>query len=768
MKARLIIYIFLSFVLLPALRGQTSTLDSLLSRIKESRPDTNRVALLVEAGKYYLLKPGNEKRDLDSAFSFFDPAIALSRSLHSDKWINESLKWKGDCYLEGYDLVRGEACFRVVTDFYRRAGDKIEEGRTWYRLGDCIPELNGKFLDEKARIYEKARSCYLATPDTVKVLDLTKQMAEEHLKANRIDLAEQELLTALAGYKRIRYRGLYYTYDLLRAVFRIKGDAEREVYYAIEMIKSLELSQDYWRAPDFYATAAQTYCMARMYDQSLVACRKAIAYLNERRDDYNYYIILAIAVRYAVRDLIYKDSASAALDFFTAVNRLHPPVLVWQREEALWGFGQCYGALGKYELAEREYAKLGRLVDSFSRSPKGFETFLSPEIVYSDYLSIGHHYLLMHQYAKADLYLDKIPEYPSYPVGAAQRVEFELVRSQIDSGLGNYRSALQHFWLHKKLSDSLYAVDKNKQVQELQIKYETEKKDQGLRLQADNIQLLTKQNQLQTIQSEKSTILRNVMIGGLAALLLLVGIVYNRYQMKRRNIMQLEYQKREILEKNRSLEKLLHDNEWLLREVHHRVKNNLQVVMSLLSSQSAYLHDEAAFDAVMNSRHRIQAMSLIHQKLYKSDGVSNIDMREYIGDLVDYLKDSFETVGRVGVDLRIEAVFLDVLQAVPVGLILNEVITNAFKHAFPFSSEDRISIRLERKGEDELLLYIADNGRGLGPDTHQREQQSFGMILIQGLVEDLEGCVEIMGGAGTVYIIGFRQVHPGTKSVSVV
>jgi two-component system, sensor histidine kinase PdtaS len=763
MKASLFIYSLLFFAFLPAGRGQTVSVTSLLTRIAESRPDTGRVALLLEAGKYYLLRPGNEKKDLDSAFSFFGPALALSRSLHSDKWINESLKWQGDCYLEGYDLVRGEACFRIVTDYYRRNGNRPEEGWTWWRLGDCIPELNGRFIDEKARIFARAKSCYQDANDSEKVLDLLKKIADEHLKENKIDLAERELLAALAGYKRMHYPNLHYTYDMLRAVYRIKGKTGLEVYYAIEMIKSVEFTRDFWRAPDFYASAGQTYCVARMYDQSLVACRKAISYLNVREDYYTYYQIMGVAVRYGIRDLLYKDSASAALDFLKEITRLHPPVLVWQREEALWGFGQCYMAQGDYGRAEKEYSRLSSLVDSFSKRPAGFESFLSPEIFYMDYLSISHLYVLMHQYAKADLYLHRIPEFPSYPVGPTQRVEFELVRAQIDSGLGDYRSALQHFWYHKKLSDSLYAADKNRQVQELEIKYETEKKDKDLRLQADNIQLLTKQNQLQNIQSEKSAILRNVMIGGLAVLLLLVGVVYNRYQIKRRNILQLERQKVEILEKNRSLEKLLHDNEWLLREVHHRVKNNLQVVMSLLSSQSAYLHDEAAFNAVMKSRHRIQAMSLIHQKLYKSHDVSSIDMQEYIGDLVDYLKDSFETVGRVGVELQIETVFLDVLQAVPVGLILNEAITNAFKHAFPFSGEDRISIRLEKKGKDELLLIVADNGRGLGPDIPTHEQQSFGMLLIRGLVEDLEGRLDIMGGPGTVYTVRFRQVQPGTK-----
>ena len=127
---------------------------------------------------------------------------------------------------------------------------------------------------------------------------------------------------------------------------------------------------------------------------------------------------------------------------------------------------------------------------------------------------------------------------------------------------------------------------------------------------------------------------------------------------------------------------LLKDKEWLIKEVHHRVKNNLQMVISLLNSQSIYLNDEAAVVAIQESQRRMHAMSLIHQKLYQSENVGVIDMRAYINEFISYLKDIFETGSSIRFEQDVDPIKLDVGQAVPVGLILNEVITNSIKYAF--------------------------------------------------------------------------------------
>jgi two-component sensor histidine kinase len=246
-------------------------------------------------------------------------------------------------------------------------------------------------------------------------------------------------------------------------------------------------------------------------------------------------------------------------------------------------------------------------------------------------------------------------------------------------------------------------------------------------------------------------------------------MVYARYYSNKRKNRQLNAQKQEIDQQNMELQELNHEQtllleekELLLREIHHRVKNNLQVITSLLLSQSEFLRDQAAIDIMKESQRRVQTMSLIHQKLYNSGNLSTIYMPEYIGELVDYLKDSFVLRQKVSFILDIEKIGLDVSKAVPLGLILNEVITNAFKYAFPHSSEDRVCIRLLSIG-DLISLEVKDNGRGLPKDFDLTTGSSFGMILMRGMAEDLQGIFEVDGTDGTSISIRFNSQASAKK-----
>jgi two-component sensor histidine kinase len=170
-----------------------------------------------------------------------------------------------------------------------------------------------------------------------------------------------------------------------------------------------------------------------------------------------------------------------------------------------------------------------------------------------------------------------------------------------------------------------------------------------------------------------------------------------------------------IKNKNGQLQHLLTEKDWLVKEIHHRVKNNLQIVMSLLNSQSAYIDNELALTAIHDSQHRVHAMSLIHQKLYGLENVSSIDMSVYIRELVTYLADSFNTGQRIHFELKLEPLEMDVSQAVPLGLILNEAITNSFKYGFPDGRSGVMSILLGMSTPDHYSLIISDNGIGMPP-----------------------------------------------------
>jgi two-component sensor histidine kinase len=165
----------------------------------------------------------------------------------------------------------------------------------------------------------------------------------------------------------------------------------------------------------------------------------------------------------------------------------------------------------------------------------------------------------------------------------------------------------------------------------------------------------------------------------------------------------------------------------------------------------------AALTAIHDSQHRVQAMSLIHQKLYGSGNLSSIDMSFYIRELVSYLADSFDTGQRIRFELDIKSLEMDVSQAVPLGLILNEAITNSIKYAFPDNRDGIISISLSPTSPQYCLLSIADNGIGMPQHFNNKKPGSLGMSLMTGLSEDLDGNFSIQNNNGTTIKILFPK-----------
>lgn len=246
-------------------------------------------------------------------------------------------------------------------------------------------------------------------------------------------------------------------------------------------------------------------------------------------------------------------------------------------------------------------------------------------------------------------------------------------------------------------------------------------------------------------------------------MLIIVGLLFNRYLIKQRSNSKLEANKKELDQKNFYLEnlsieqdKLLKEKEWLIKEVHHRVKNNLQMVTSLLRSQSLYLKDNEAKTAVKDSLRRMQAMSMIHQKLYMDNDVSTIAMSQYISELVDYLHESFDNENHIVFKKNIEEIDLDVSQAIPLGLIITESIVNAIKYAFLENQNGIITTSFHRVDSD-LVLKISDNGIGFPDLTGKSGNNSFGLNLIKGLVKQLKGSFTIENNNGVHIIIKFMH-----------
>ncbi|HPG38563.1 MAG TPA: histidine kinase dimerization/phosphoacceptor domain -containing protein [bacterium] len=209
------------------------------------------------------------------------------------------------------------------------------------------------------------------------------------------------------------------------------------------------------------------------------------------------------------------------------------------------------------------------------------------------------------------------------------------------------------------------------------------------------------------------------------------------------------------------LKNLLEEKELLLKEIHHRVKNNFMIVSSLLNLQAGQVQDDATKELFKESYNRVNSMALIHEKLYKTSNLSRIDFKNYIESLAGNLVQTYCLGNKVQLITTIENVMLDISQAIPCGLIINELVTNALKHAFPphLSKTGILEISMHPLA-DSFEIIIQDNGIGISPDFKIQESKSLGMQLVSLLAEgQLEGNVSIENTLGTRIRIVFPANH---------
>lgn len=219
----------------------------------------------------------------------------------------------------------------------------------------------------------------------------------------------------------------------------------------------------------------------------------------------------------------------------------------------------------------------------------------------------------------------------------------------------------------------------------------------------------------------------------------------------------------DITERQRAqqrLEDALKEKTVLLNEVHHRVKNNLQVITSLLNLQADYAADPRLRAILAESCGRVKAMALTHQLLYERKDFSRLDLGDYLDRLVQSIRSSYRATGnRIG--LRLNApnpdVHLDLERAIPCGLLVNELVTNAFKHAFSEERQGEILIEVSEDSENQILLSVADNGIGLPADQTLAQGTSLGLQLVQLFIEQLHGELVIERLNGTRFNINFPK-----------
>ncbi|AUD03613.1 tetratricopeptide repeat-containing sensor histidine kinase [Spirosoma pollinicola] len=747
---------------LPA-AGQNITrkmVNQLLIKVQPGQADTAQLGALIELGKFHVYKAGEVTVDLDSAIGYLKQAEALSTKLHvsTEKHRAESLLVIA--YMERGDRQLAQYLFVKLVDDCKRTGDAETEADARYRFAVAQRYITRNY-PEAVSGYRQAAALYKALDKPEREIKLYEEIAGLHADLGELELAESELLDVLKRYKAIKYTRLHYTYAWLAGVSRLKGNFDKGLLYALKSLESMNRTQDTLSAASFYGTIAEIYMELGKQDQSIYWFKKTLQqWRQEKLPNYSLYYAASLIVQ----DLIGHHKTKEGLRLITNLVREISPVTNIQKGCIFQTLAYCYDDLKNYSQAETYYLES---ISWYDRSGNDFEMSQKVKV------DAGRFYLKRNDLKKASFYLRKALAYNPQKNALSTIKDIHFMLFKVDSTEGNYLSAIDHFRQHKALNDSIFSVVKSRQLAVLEVRYATAKRVQQI------------QSQQRELAREKTT--RNGILAGSALLLGLLGVSYNQYRLKQRSNKLLEAKQLEINRQNKSLqhivdekellildkdnlldekEGLLEEKEWMLKEIHHRVKNNLQIITSLLHSQGVYLKDKAALSAIRESQNRVHIMALIHQKLYQSDQLSTIPITEYIDEIVDYLLVTFARQRSVTKKITIAPINLDVLLAVPLGLILNEVVTNSLKYAFPDNRNGCIQIDLSVVADKTYRLTISDNGVGFPPDLNPNRSRTLGMSLIRGLSKQIGGKLQIHQTDGVQISLTFTEEKVGQADLA--
>jgi two-component sensor histidine kinase len=374
--------------------------------------------------------------------------------------------------------------------------------------------------------------------------------------------------------------------------------------------------------------------------------------------------------------------------------------------------GNIYKFMGRYDEAIADYANNLRICDSV-----GYKIGSRASAA-----NLGHIHLLKKEYAKAIPYKLRSLEIQESSGQTQQMAENLMHLSEAYAGIGDPGEALKYRIRYDSIRSIEHEQALDKLTNELSVKYETEKKEESIRNLSDRVRL----------QNMSMILGATLLLISLAAIVIFFRL---NNQLKTRN----------------------REKEILLKEIHHRTKNNLQILSSLLSLQSDHLVDASTIDALTEGRNRVESMGLIHQRLYTGDDITVVDMKDYIRELCRHLEDSYSTNERkVVIKEDIQYQNMDVDYAIPLGLIINELVTNSVKYAFDMTEDGEVVLGLWQENQ-ELILSVSDHGNKAPDQNTSKFSTSFGSMLVATLSKKLKGTIDIDQQDGYNTTIRFQR-----------
>ncbi len=572
--------------------------------------------------------------------------------------------------------------------------DDTAKIRTWYQQARWLEEFN---LDANIRFLKNGKQLAQQLTAARWLPDFDLQIGRNHANQDRPDSALFYFNASRQGYEKLGdQRGVAATFSKIGWVYNYLGDYEKAQQVDLESLSQYEKLGDERGIASSLNELGQVLYSQDKFQESADIYQKAYD-LNKKLGRPEWVAVAAQGIGFAYLQLGMREKALEIQNEALKIRReLGSPIDIGISLNAR---GNALKYLKRYPEALRDYQDCVKLAQESGHS--ALESSCAG--------NVGHVLNLLGRFRE------------SLPIHLEQRkmvektgrldnaVENLALLSEAYAGLGRFDSAYHFKEMQRQLADSLLNVDNQKRMSELQTKYETSQKEAQIARQGE--QLVSEKKQFWAVAA------------GLILALLGGGLLFRLSQKLRQ----------------RNAEK-----EFLIKEIHHRVKNNLQVLSSLLHLQSRGITDETALDAVREGQNRVDAMGLIHQKLYMGDNLAAVKMRDYLQNLGDTLLDSFGLDGRVSIAYKLEPLRLDVDTAIPLGLIINELLTNSMKYGFQNGQSGNVEIALWKNDAGKLCLRVADNGAGKNADVDAKTSTGFGAKLIQLLSQKLKGKPEVV------------------------
>src|SRR5665213_855016 len=536
---------------------------------------------------------------------------------------------------------------------------------------------------------------------------------EGRMLANLLELdsATAFFNKAMAGYIAVdNKRGQATTAFKIGWVYKKKGEFEKALASDIKASGLMEKLDEKKGMAAAYERICEDLTSQGRLDEAMDYAQKAIDVCKENHLDDE----MAFALTMGGYVTIAGKKNQEAFDYFDRALKLARKQNFNQisLSDFLNNHGNALKRLGRYPEAIKDYEAASAIAKK-----SNYSNAISATIA-----NLGEVSLLMGNYKGALAYQLETVRLQEQDSDLSNLTENYLHVSNIYEHLGDYKLALAY---HKKallIRDSIASVKSDEAMTDMLTKYQTQKKEATILSQQKEI---SEQNKIQWLGAG---------VVFLMAAFIIFGIITYRTRAKRSRL---------LAAKNA-------ENELLLKEIHHRVKNNLEVVSSLLALQSAQIDDPNTKEAMLEGQNRVHSIGIVHQKLYQGTNLGAIEMKDYFLNLSESILDSFGAEERVKIELAMEKLDVDIDTAVPLGLIVNELLTNTLKYAFPKGRKGNVLIRLEKIPNGILHLEVSDNGVGKSGVVHGT---GFGDQLISLLTRQLSGKMyeEIKNGTSVFF-----------------